>query len=245
MSGTSIFGTSANENIDNFGTVNDSIDLGTGTNTFKQQAGALLQSGDYIKLGAGNVLNDAGTISTGGIGVVQTTNLTGDFALTGDARWTFDLTPAFSSDLFAISGTANLGSFVNRVDLNELGIANAPGTYNADHRGGRGSRGIFSSAASPAAQCRSGSTFDLVNSPTQEQLTLSPSTGPFYWRGTVDSTWNGAFPRRPGQLDARRGGQHVHLRHARRGLRLSSSPARMRPWAISTRRSAPTSSSTA
>jgi len=192
MGGTSIVGTGGNETVDNYGTVNDSIDLGSGTNTLNNHVGALLQSGNFINLGAGNVLNDAGTISPGGIGTVQTTNLTGNFNLTGNSSWIFDLTPTFSSDLFAISGTAQLGSFVNSVNLNEIGIATSAGTYTLI-TAASGLTGNFQFGSMTGGTMPVGYTFNLVNSDTQEQLTLTESTGPFYWRGTVDNTWNGAF----------------------------------------------------
>ncbi len=194
MGGNSIFGGDGNETVDNFGTVNDSLDLGTGTNTFNNKTGGLLQSGDFIKLGLTNAFNNAGTISPGGVGTLQTTTLTGDFVENGNSIWNFDINAALASDLFAISGTANLGSFVNTVNLNALGLPAAGGTWTlitapSDLTG----TFKFGTLTGTGGVMPVGYTFTLVNSPTDEKLTMAPSTGPFYWRGAVSNAWNGSF----------------------------------------------------
>jgi outer membrane autotransporter protein len=195
MSGTSIVATgSGNASVDNYGTVNDSVGLGTGTNVFNNHKGGLLQSGDFINLGANGVLNDSGIISPGGRGTVQQTSLTGNFNLTGDSSWLFDLTPTFTSDSFAISGAAHLNGYINSINLNELGIANSPGTYTLiTAAGGLLGSNSFQFGSMTGGTMPVGYTFNLINSDTAEQLSLTKSTGYFYWRGTVDNTWNGAF----------------------------------------------------
>ena len=190
--GTAVFGTTGNDAIDNFGAMTGNVNLGSGANAFNNKAGGLLQSGDFVKLGIGNVFTNAGTISPGGVGTIQTTALTGDFVQNGNAIWKFDLATNFTSDRFDISGAANPGAFTNTVDLNELGIANTPGTYTLV-TAASGLTGDFRFGSFTGGTLPIGLTYALVNSPTQELLTLSLSTGPFYWRGAADNAWNGAF----------------------------------------------------
>jgi len=190
--GTAVIGGKGNEIIDNRGTINGNVRLGAGTNTFKHKTGALLQSGAVVDLGAGNDFENAGRISAGGVGTLQTTTLTGDFVQTGDAIWDFDIKPDFTSDLFEIDGVANLGSHINRINLNEIGIANSPGRYTlitADS----GLTGTFRFGSFTGGTMPVGYTFTLINSDTSQQLDLAESTGDFYWRGAAGNMWNGAF----------------------------------------------------
>jgi len=192
ISGTAILGGTMNETVDNFGVVNGSVDLSSGTNTFNHNTGALLQSGSVVFLGTGNNFNNSGYISPGGINMVETTAVTGNFIQTGSADWLFDITPAITSDLWAISGTANLGSYINTVNLNEIGIPTTTGTFTLI-TAPSGLTGNFKFGTYYGGTMPIGLTYTLVNSDTQEQLSLAISTGPFYWRGAVDSVWNSAF----------------------------------------------------
>ncbi len=190
--GTAVVGGTGNETVDNRGVVNGNVRLGAGTNTFKHKTGALLQSGAVIDLGAGNDFENAGRISAGGVGTLQTTTLTGDVVQTGDAVWDFDIKPDFTSDLFVIDGVANLGSHINRINLNEIGIAGSPGRYTlitADS----GLTGTFRFGTFTGGTMPVGYTFTLINSDTSQQLDLAESTGNFYWRGAAGNMWNGAF----------------------------------------------------
>ncbi|MGC4014163.1 MAG: autotransporter outer membrane beta-barrel domain-containing protein [Luteolibacter sp.] len=192
ISGTAVIAGAGNETLDNYGTVHGSVDLKAGTNTFKNETGGTLESGAMVYLGTGNVFRNAGTISTGGIGYLQHTDLTGDFTQTGDSIWTFDLKSDFTSDLFAISGTANLGSYVNKVNLNALDMAGSTGTYTLV-TATSGLTGTFKFGSFTGGTMPAGYTYSLENSDTQELLHLDESSGPFYWRGGVDGIWNSGF----------------------------------------------------
>ena len=192
IDGYAILGETGNEKVDNFNVVIGSVDLGGGTNAFYHNAGAYLESGSGIILGAGNNFYNSGTISPGSYNRVQTTALNGNFIQTGSANWLFDITPAITSDLWAITGTANLGNYMNTVNLNEIGIASTTGTYTLI-TAPSGMTGTFKFGTFYGGTMPIGLTFRLINSDTQEQLGLAISTGPFYWRGAVDSVWNSAF----------------------------------------------------
>jgi len=192
LDGASVTGGLANETIDNYGIVRDSVHLGAGTNRFVNRSTGLLESGSIIDLGIGNQFQNTGTISTGGLGVMETTDLIGNYVATGNTNWKFDLKPDFTSDLFNISGTANLGSYINKVNLNELGIANSVGTYTLI-TASSGLTGTFKFGSFTGGTMPVGYTFTLINSDVQEQLNLAVSTGTFYWNGGADNAWNGAF----------------------------------------------------
>jgi len=70
------------ETVTNFGTITGSIDLGVGLDAFNNQAGATVNSGQVINLGAGEVFTNSGTISPGGRGNPFTTVLDGDLVQT-------------------------------------------------------------------------------------------------------------------------------------------------------------------
>src|SRR5580693_5274369 len=69
--------------------------------------------GATVDLGAGNVLTNAGTLSPGGAGVIQTTALTGNLVQTATGRLLTDINLAGgTSDRVNVSGTANLAGAV-------------------------------------------------------------------------------------------------------------------------------------
>jgi uncharacterized protein with beta-barrel porin domain len=113
LSGLAIQGDTGNNTVNNFGTVTGNVTLGTGTNAFNNMAGGFFNAGATVQLGAGNVLTNAGTISPGGTGVVQTTTLTGNLVQTATGRLVTDIGIAGNtSDRINVSGTASLAGGV-------------------------------------------------------------------------------------------------------------------------------------
>jgi uncharacterized protein with beta-barrel porin domain len=102
-----------NNTVNNFGTVIGNVTLGSGTNAFNNLAGGLFNAGATVDLGAGNTLSNAGTLSPGGAGVIQTTALSGNLVQTATGRLLTDINIAgATSDRVNISGTANLAGAV-------------------------------------------------------------------------------------------------------------------------------------
>jgi uncharacterized protein with beta-barrel porin domain len=76
-------------------------------------AGGLFNAGTTVNLGAGNTLTNAGTLSPGGAGVIQTTALTGNLVQSATGRLFSDINIAgATSDRVNVSGTANLAGAV-------------------------------------------------------------------------------------------------------------------------------------
>jgi uncharacterized protein with beta-barrel porin domain len=119
LSGIAIQAGTGNDTVNNSGTVIGNVLLGTGTNAFNNMAGGLFNSGATVNLGAGNTLTNAGTLSPGGAGVIQTTALSGNLAQTGTGRLFTDINLAgATSDRINVSGTANLAGAVQVQLLN-------------------------------------------------------------------------------------------------------------------------------
>jgi uncharacterized protein with beta-barrel porin domain len=113
LSGLAIKGNTGNNTVNNFGTVIGNVILGTGANAFNNIAGGVFNSGATVNLGAGNTLANAGTLSPGGAGVIQTTTLTGNLVQTATGRLVTDVNVAGgTSDRINVSGTANLAGAV-------------------------------------------------------------------------------------------------------------------------------------
>ena len=113
LSGLAISGDTGNNTVNNFGIVTGNVILGSGANAFNNQAGGLLNAGATINLGAGNTLTNAGTWSPGGVGVIQTTALTGNLVQTATGILLSDINVAgATSDRVNVSGTANLAGAV-------------------------------------------------------------------------------------------------------------------------------------
>ena len=79
------------ETVTNAGTVTGSFDLGTGVNSFTNQAGATLNFGKYAFAGAGGTVSNSGWMSPGGDGKVMSTSMTGDFTQTATGVYGVDL----------------------------------------------------------------------------------------------------------------------------------------------------------
>jgi uncharacterized protein with beta-barrel porin domain len=119
LSGLAILGDTGNNTVNNSGTVIGNVLLGSGTNAFNNLAGGFFDSGATVDLGAGNTLTNAGTLSPGGAGVIQTTALTGNLVQSATGRLVTDINIAgATSDRVNVSGTANLAGAVQVQVLN-------------------------------------------------------------------------------------------------------------------------------
>jgi uncharacterized protein with beta-barrel porin domain len=114
LSGLAITGDTGNNTVDNYGTVIGNVILGSGTNAFNNQAGGFFNAGATVDLGAGNLLTNAGTLSPGGAGAIQTTALTGNLVQSATGTLLTDINIASAtSDRVNVSGTAALAGTVH------------------------------------------------------------------------------------------------------------------------------------
>ncbi len=95
----------------NTGVMIGSVDMGAGTNSFANNAGAVFNSGATVKLGAGNTMTNAGTLSPGGIDVVATTTLTGNYTQNASGKLVVDI-DGTASDKLVVSGAADVAGTV-------------------------------------------------------------------------------------------------------------------------------------
>lgn len=110
LAGKALSGSSGNESIDNHGVVAGSVDLGSGSNAFTNQFGGLLAAGPVLHLGSGNQLTNAGTLSPGGLGTVQSTAVSGNMVQSKTGTLVMDLSLAGAgSDFISVDGTATVG----------------------------------------------------------------------------------------------------------------------------------------
>ncbi len=129
----------ANDVVDNYGIVTGNVDLADGANAFNNRGGSTFNSGPIVLIGAGNTLTNAGTLSPGGPGTVQTTALTGTLVQTGTGTLQVDVNPsAGTGDLVTVTGTANLTGTVKAQVVNPVAgtrsvtfLSAAGGTTNA------------------------------------------------------------------------------------------------------------------
>ena len=212
VQGTAVIGDTGDNTINNYGVMYGSVILGTGLNTFNHEAGAVLLSGAEIDLGSTGTFYNAGTIAPGDVGTLQTTALTGNFVQNGNAVWYDDITPQFTSDRLNISGTANLGSYSNVVNLNQLAVPATTGAYTLI-TAASGLTGSFQFGTLTGFTMPIGLTYTLANSSTSEQLLLNPSTGPFYFSGDISSVWNTDFVDGRTNWTSDIGGNDLHLWH--------------------------------
>ena len=119
LSGLAIGADTGNTTVNNFGTVTGNVILGGVTNAFNNKAGGLFNSGAIVDLGAGNTLTNAGTLSPGGAGLIQTTTLNGNLTQSATGMLFADINLAgATSDLVNVSGAANLSGAVQLHVLN-------------------------------------------------------------------------------------------------------------------------------
>ncbi|MGA7804772.1 autotransporter outer membrane beta-barrel domain-containing protein [Bradyrhizobium sp.] len=106
-------GRPGNNTVNNFGTVTGNVALGSGANAFNNMATGLFNAATIVNLGAGNTLTNAGTLSPGGAGTIQTTTLSGNLTQTTTGRLLTDINIAgATADRVNVSGTANLAGAV-------------------------------------------------------------------------------------------------------------------------------------
>jgi uncharacterized protein with beta-barrel porin domain len=152
LSGLAIKGNTGNNTVNNLGTVVGNVILGSGANAFNNMAGGIFNAGPTVNLGAGNALTNAGTLSPGGTGVMQTTALTGNLAQSATGRLALDVNAANgTSDRVNISGTANLGGAV-QLQVSNLSFAPWQATV-LSATGGTTNNGL-TLLASPALQAQ-------------------------------------------------------------------------------------------
>jgi uncharacterized protein with beta-barrel porin domain len=152
LSGLAIKGNTGNNTVNNFGTVIGNVILGSGTNAFNNMASGFFDSGTTVNLGAGNALTNAGTLSPGGAGVIQTTALTGNLVQSGTGIFLTDINIAgATSDRVNVSGTANLAGAV-RLQVSNLALGPWQQTI-VSAAGGTTNNGL-SLLASPALQAQ-------------------------------------------------------------------------------------------
>jgi uncharacterized protein with beta-barrel porin domain len=152
LSGLAIKGNTGNNTVNNLGTVVGNVILGSGANAFNNMAGGIFNAGPTVNLGAGNALTNAGTLSPGGTGVMQTTALTGNLAQSATGRLALDVNAANgTSDRVNVSGTANLGGAV-QLQVSNLSFAPWQATV-LSATGGTTNNGL-TLLASPALQAQ-------------------------------------------------------------------------------------------
>ncbi len=102
----------------NSGRIVGNIDLGGGANILDNEAGGLLEVGTVLSVGAGNTINNAGTIVPGGTGSIETTTLTGKLSQSSTGALAIDLDAAANAaDRINVTETASLsGSIKLTVD---------------------------------------------------------------------------------------------------------------------------------
>jgi len=114
LQGVTVIGGSGNETFDNYGNLIGQVQLGGGTNIFRNHAGATIVPGLVIDMGSPTaVLNNDATISPGNTGVVLTTALNGSYAQSGSGTFLVDLDlNTLTADRLNVSGSASLNGAV-------------------------------------------------------------------------------------------------------------------------------------
>jgi uncharacterized protein with beta-barrel porin domain len=119
--GYAVFATgAAPTSIQNYGTITGNINLtpdggdsSNDANIFNNMQGALFNSGENVELDGSGTLNNRGTISPGGSGVVATTTIGGNFAQTRTGLLAADIDPrSGASDSIVVRGAAALSGAV-------------------------------------------------------------------------------------------------------------------------------------
>jgi autotransporter-associated beta strand protein len=191
IAGTSIVAGAGSETVDNFGTVNGSIDLGAGTNVFNNKSTGVFNTGTLVALGSHSTLNNAGMLSVGGAGNVQTTTLTGNLTQSGAPKWFVDLGAGGASDRLALTGIAQLGTGATTLDFNALAIPAASAYTLATAASGlHDAKFQFGTYFGDMPL---GQTFGIATTATQAQLTMRQSTGLFRWTGRAGNVWIAPF----------------------------------------------------
>jgi uncharacterized protein with beta-barrel porin domain len=154
-----------NNTVNNFGNVTGSVILdatklvgnvilggGGGANAFNNMAGGVFNSGATVSLGAGNTLTNAGMLSPGGAGVIQTTALSGNLVQTATGTLFADINiGGATSDRINVSGTANLAG---AIQLQVSNLTFAPWQQTVLSAAGGTTNNGLALLASPALQAQ-------------------------------------------------------------------------------------------
>ncbi len=116
--GVAIDAGTGDDTVINRGTITGSVMLGAGGNAFTNAAGGTFETGTTVALGAGNTLQNAGTLSPGGAGNVMTSALTGHLEQTGGTLAVDIDRSGRTADRLDVSGTATLGGRVSLKETN-------------------------------------------------------------------------------------------------------------------------------
>ena len=121
-SNLAIVSTGGNDTINALGGVRGNVDLGAGVNAFNNGPSSLFETTDYVKLNGGTLTN-AGQVSPGGLGRIQTTAIQGGYVQTAGASYLVDLdfgsTPG-GGDRLSATGAVDVKGDV-RLNLNDIG----------------------------------------------------------------------------------------------------------------------------
>ncbi len=159
LSGWAISGGGNDETVNNHGTVIGNVDLGGGSNAFNNFAGALFQSGATADVGA---FTNAGTLSPGGVGTLQTTTFDDTFVQTRTGVLAIDLNGAAgTSDQVVVSNTAALAGTVT-VNLTSLPAAAQQTFTILQGLGGATDNGLMLSASPALGASLSFTSTDVV-----------------------------------------------------------------------------------
>jgi hypothetical protein len=118
-----VSGSTGNETINNYNLITGSVNLDGGTNAFNNKSTGVFVSGATVNLGADNNFTNAGNLTPGGLGVEQTTTLTGNFVQTSTGVFTVDIDHNLN-DFLAVSGTI---TFDGKVMANVFALPSASG----------------------------------------------------------------------------------------------------------------------
>jgi hypothetical protein len=128
LSDLAVVAGAGNETLDNHGALYGAVDLGAGSNSLVNHAGAVLYTGAGMELGTGNTLTNAGRLSPGGDGVVASTTIGGNLLQTGSGALSIDLdTASMTADYLGVSGDASLDGLLG-VRMLDIGYV-MPGSH--------------------------------------------------------------------------------------------------------------------
>ena len=121
----SVYGTTGDDTVNNYGTIIGSVNLGTGTNAFNNLAGGIFRPNATVNLGGGTLTN-AGTLSPGDTGTAVVTTVTGNLVQTSTGTYVVDIEEggATEADRVDASGTA---SFAGAILPNIIAITSETG----------------------------------------------------------------------------------------------------------------------
>jgi len=187
LSGWAISGGGNDETVNNHGTVTGNVDLGAGSNAFNNFAGALFQSGATADVGA---FTNAGTLSPGGVGTLQTTTFDDTFAQTKTGNLAIDLNGAAgTSDKVVASNTAALAGTVI-VNLTSLPAAAQQNFTILQGLGGVTDNGLMLSASPALGASLSFTSTDVVLSTNISYAAVPGLNGN---QQTISNSLNQAF----------------------------------------------------